>query len=116
MKTRDNGQELNFIDPKHLFRAVGDTAGTSETSDTSRLPMLEAHRDDEASVPHITRLPEGIEVIEQKVGRAIGNWILQVRCQCGRRWFELSPVDATHCPRCGMYVYIDVVGDSGPKG
>ena len=60
-------------------------------------------------------LPEGIEVIEQSVGRAIGNWILQVRCQCGRRWFESTPVEATHCPRCGMYVYIDVQPGPGPQ-
>ncbi len=66
-------------------------------------------------MPKITRLPDGIEVVEQSVGRAVGSWILQVRCQCGRRWFEATSVDATHCPRCGMYVYIDFVAGDGPK-
>jgi rRNA maturation endonuclease Nob1 len=69
---------------------------------------VEADAEDTGEVPKITNLPEGIEVIEQRVGRAVGKWVLQVRCQCGRRWFELEPVDATHCPRCGMYVYIDM--------
>ena len=56
--------------------------------------------------PTGTRLPEGYEVHEQRVGRAVGQWVLQVRCQCGRRWFEVEAIEATHCPRCGSLVYL----------
>jgi hypothetical protein len=109
MSRRNERQDIDFIDPKVLFRDADDA------SDTSRMPLFERDADDASPVPTITRLPEGIEVIEQNVGRAVGTWILQVRCQCGRRWFELSPVDAAHCPRCGTYVYIDVAVGKGPE-
>jgi hypothetical protein len=64
--------------------------------------------DDTAPVPNITRMPDGYEVVEQRMARATAEWVLQVRCQCGRRWFELEAIDATHCPRCGLLVYVDV--------
>jgi hypothetical protein len=52
-------------------------------------------------MPTVTRMPEGYEVVEQRVRRAVGKWVLQVRCECGRRWFEVEAIDAAHCPRCG---------------
>jgi hypothetical protein len=110
MIPNDEHPETNFIDPALLFLAQDEP---EDAESTSRLPAADVTEVEHPGVPKITRLPEGIEVIEQKVGRAVGNWILQVRCQCGRRWFELSPVDATHCPRCGMYVYIDVAAGGG---
>jgi len=54
------------------------------------------------------RMPEGIEVVERRVGRAVGQWILEVRCECGRRWFELEAVDTGKCPRCGALVLIRI--------
>jgi hypothetical protein len=112
MITNDEYPDTNFIDPALLFRPQDEPDGAESAS---RLQALEADEAERLDVPNIARLPGGVEVIEQKVGRAVGNWLLQVRCQCGRRWFELSPVDATHCPRCGMYVYIDVVAGGGPE-
>lgn len=64
-----------------------------------------------APVPAITRMPEGIEVKERHIGRAFGHWVLQVRCECGRRWFELEPVKAGKCPRCGSLVLIEIDKD-----
>ena len=64
--------------------------------------------DDTARVPNITRMPEGYEVVEHRLVHATAQWVLHVRCQCGRRWFELEAIDATHCPRCGVLVYIDI--------
>ncbi len=58
-------------------------------------------------IPNITKLPEGYEVVEQKVGRAVGQWVLMVRCQCGRRWFEVEAIEAATCPRCGLLVYVE---------
>jgi hypothetical protein len=63
--------------------------------------------DDTARLPGITSLPEGIEVIEHEIGRAVGQWILMVRCQCGKRWFELEAIDTATCPRCNRLVYVD---------
>jgi hypothetical protein len=63
--------------------------------------------DDTARLPGITSLPQGIEVVEHEIGRAVGQWILMVRCQCGKRWFELEAIDTATCPRCDRLVYID---------
>ena len=61
-----------------------------------------------APLPKITRMPEGIEVTERRLGHAVGHWVLQVRCECGRRWFEVDPVKTADCPRCGALVFIDI--------
>jgi hypothetical protein len=61
-----------------------------------------------APLPNITRMPEGIAVTERRLGRAVGHWVLQVRCECGRRWFEVDPVQTADCPRCGALVLIDI--------
>ena len=63
---------------------------------------------DDSLLPVITRRPDGYEVVEHRVGRAIGQWVLQLRCECGRRWFELEEVDTTSCPRCGLLVYVTI--------
>ena len=63
---------------------------------------------DTARLPAITSLPEGVEVVEHAIGRAVGQWFLMVRCQCGRRWFELEAIDTATCPRCHSLVYVDV--------
>jgi hypothetical protein len=65
--------------------------------------------DDTARLPGITSLPQGIEVVEHEIGRAVGQWILMVRCQCGKRWFELEAIDTATCPRCDRLVYIDAL-------
>jgi hypothetical protein len=67
--------------------------------------------DDTARLPGITGLPEGIEVVETEIGRAVGQWILMVRCQCGKRWFEIEAVEAATCPRCSALVYVDMLQD-----
>jgi hypothetical protein len=65
--------------------------------------------DDTARLPGITSLPDGIEVVEHEIGRAVGQWVLTVRCQCGKRWFELEAIEAATCPRCNTLVYVDVL-------
>jgi len=66
-----------------------------ELGDTVRLPM-------------ITRMPEGMQVVEQRLGQATAQWILEVRCECGRRWFELEEVATAQCPRCKQLVRVKV--------
>ena len=62
----------------------------------------------QAPVPRITRMPERVEVPEQRLGHAVGHWILQVRCDCGRRWFEVEQVATARCPRCGVMTLVEV--------
>jgi hypothetical protein len=61
-----------------------------------------------APLPKITRMPDGIEVQERRLGHAVGQWVLQVRCDCGRRWFEVQTVRTAECPRCGSPVLVDI--------
>ena len=68
----------------------------------------------DADLPQITRLPEGIEVVEGRMGRAIAQWILHVRCECGRRWFEVEEIDTVRCPRCGLLLRVEVEGPHMP--
>ena len=63
-----------------------------------------------AVVPKIARMPDGIEVVEHRMGHAVGQWILEVHCDCGRRWFEVEEIDTAHCPRCGSLVRIEISG------
>jgi hypothetical protein len=92
-----------------LFGSSEEEEARDETARNDAAWDADNTLEDTARLPKITRLPEGIEVIERSVGRAVGQWVLHVRCQCGRRWFELEPIDATTCPRCGMLVYLDVL-------
>lgn len=63
---------------------------------------------DTVRLPKITRMPEGMQVVEEQLGRATAQWILEVRCECGRRWFELEEVATTQCPRCKQQVRVKV--------
>jgi hypothetical protein len=66
-------------------------------------------------VPKIERMPEGIEVVERPVGQATAQWIVMVRCQCGRRWFEVEFIDTATCPRCGTFVVVELDGVPPPR-
>jgi len=61
-------------------------------------------------IPRIERMPEGIEVVEKPVGHASAQWIVMVRCQCGRRWFEVEFIDTATCPRCGLFLVVELDG------
>jgi DNA-directed RNA polymerase subunit RPC12/RpoP len=67
---------------------------------------LEQDDDDTAALPQITKLPEGISVVEQHIGQASGQWIFYVRCECGRRWFDTREITTAQCPRCGLWVQV----------
>ena len=69
---------------------------------------------DTATTRKVTRMPKGIEVVEHRTGVAEGQWLLQIHCQCGRRWFELEAVPAATCPRCGLLVFVKVAGPKPP--
>ena len=113
MTTRDKADPPeDLISSDELMRLLADEADQ----------LHEADRDDDEGdtlglepMPRVMRMPEGIEVVERRVGRAIGQWILEVRCECGRRWFEVEAVDTGKCPRCGALVLIRIEG-TGPSG
>ena len=113
MTTRDKADPPeDLISSDELMRLLADEADQ----------LHEADRDDDEGdtlglepMPRVMRMPEGIEVVERRVGRAIGQWILEVRCECGRRWFEVEAIDTGKCPRCGALVLIRIEG-TGPSG
>jgi hypothetical protein len=79
----------------------------------ARVEHAHEHDDDDtAALPQITRLPEGISVVEQRIGQATGQWIFHVRCECGRRWFDTREITTAQCPRCGLWVQVR----SDPRG
>jgi hypothetical protein len=104
---QDDDSSEDMISPAQLIRYLGARARPAEEEDDGG--------GDTNRLPRITRMPEGIKVEEHRVGRAIAQWVLHVRCDCGRRWFEVEPIDTTNCPRCGMLVYVDVDARSARK-
>jgi len=128
MKGRDltsAGQEPGQTgDARPGGSALEQAQQTDESSDlidgAQLLRLLEEGHDefddagDTAKLRTITRMPEGIEVVEQFAGVAEGQWLLQVRCQCGRRWFELAAIPTATCPSCGLLVYVKVAVPMSP--
>jgi hypothetical protein len=106
---QDNDPSEDMISPAQLIRYLGQASRPVERENEHE------DEDDTNRLPRITRMPEGIKVEEHRVGRAVAQWVLHVRCDCGRRWFEVEAVDTTNCPRCGMLVYVDVDARSAPK-
>lgn len=95
MESLDDASEPDLISPAEVLRYLDE----SEAADSSG---------EGEALPGILSMPEGIRVDERRVGRAVAQWILHVRCDCGRRWFEAEPVDTSTCPRCGILVYVDI--------
>lgn len=103
---QDLDESQDLISPAQLLRYLDASSGVPAKRDQDH--DQDEELDDTSPVPRITRMPEGITVDERRVGRAVAQWILHVRCECGRRWFEVEPIDTTTCPRCGVLVYVDV--------
>jgi hypothetical protein len=108
---QDGDPAEDMISPAQLIRYLGEAARSVPREDQGE----DEDGDDTNRLPRITRMPEGMKVEEHRVGRAVAQWVLHVRCDCGRRWFEVEPVDTTNCPRCGMLVYVDVDARSARK-
>jgi hypothetical protein len=62
-----------------------------------------------APLPRIEQIPPGIVVEEAEMGRATGQWIVQIRCECGRRWFDVEMVKTARCPRCNVMLIVEPV-------
>ena len=92
-------EPLEMISLTQLMRML-DQGGSERGGDTGDIEDTQGS----GPTPRVTRMPDGFEVLEQRVGRAVGHWVLQVRCECGRRWFEVEAVESSTCPRCGAPV------------
>ena len=55
----------------------------------------------------IARMPERRAAGDQRSGRAVGQWTFMVRCECGKRWFDVKEIVRAKCPRCGLRVHVD---------
>jgi hypothetical protein len=51
--------------------------------------------------------PEGVDVLEREVVRGQMKVIYEVRCGCGRRWFNPRLERVQVCPRCGRAVLVE---------
>jgi hypothetical protein len=61
-----------------------------------------------------SRMQATMPIEEANFGRAFGQWVMAVRCECGRRWFEVDAVYQAQCPRCGKIVYVECDDDTTP--
>jgi hypothetical protein len=74
-----------------------ETIGGAESEDTTYLSAL---------LLRIEQLLRGIVVEETEMGRATGQWVVRIRCGCGRRWFDVQMVKTARCPRCEMMAIV----------
>jgi hypothetical protein len=58
----------------------------------------------------IEHAPEGVEVREREVVRGRMKVVYEVRCACGRRWFNPRLERVQLCPRCGRAVLLQLPG------
>lgn len=96
--------------------APPDTAATSgspaDADGPGRVFPTDKYRDAlaRARMLRASRGPEdaAVEDEDMETGRAFGQWVLAVRCECGRRWFEVRETYRVRCPRCGKVAYLEV--------
>lgn len=79
-------------------------------------PTEYVHWDDAPDVPESPyrarvaetgeRASNDVEVGEREVVRGEVTMIYEVRCPCGRRWFNLRVESVQVCPRCGSAVML----------
>jgi hypothetical protein len=50
--------------------------------------------------------PSGFEVREREVVRGEWKTIYEIRCSCGKRWFNRRFENVQLCPRCGCAVLL----------
>ena len=53
------------------------------------------------------QLPDGVEVTQREVVRGEITAIYEIRCACGKRWFNPQFENVQICPRCGCAVLLN---------
>jgi hypothetical protein len=104
----DEGGQYADRTHKDLAKSGNDSPDLADPAALVSPDTSQDDPEDTARLPAVTRTPEGVTVVEQHLGHAVGQWIFQVRCDCGRRWFDLKAVDNVQCPRCGLWVHVEV--------
>ncbi|MGL6223804.1 MAG: hypothetical protein ACRC6L_09510 [Steroidobacteraceae bacterium] len=104
-KSKSGKETADLIDDDTLFSRY--SGGTVRTVDEDDEGALNATESGAVELPKITRMPEGMTVIEQQIGHAIGQWVFVMLCDCGRRWFSLQAQEKAQCPRCNCWVHIE---------
>lgn len=64
--------------------------------------------------PTAERSSREVEVGESEVVRGEVTTIYEVRCPCGKRWFNLQPEHMQLCPRCNRAVLLDGAAAAAP--
>lgn len=57
--------------------------------------------------PAAERSSRGVRVGESEVVRGEVTTVYEVRCPCGKRWFNVQPQHMQLCPRCNRVVRLD---------
>jgi len=52
----------------------------------------------------------GMTVEEQELGLISAQGLYQMRCECGRSWFELSLPNLAKCPACNKVGVVRLLG------
>jgi hypothetical protein len=112
-----DGRSESDVDPRAGASPVAPDRGSAdlehtqpiERADATELPEAEDTAFIGVPLPRIEQLPPGMIVEEGEMGHATGQWIVQVRCDCGRRWFDVKMVKTARCPRCEMMVVIEAI-------
>jgi|GEM_PF-2355090 len=56
----------------------------------------------------------GIDVREEQLGTAKAQRLYQMRCECGRCWFELELPILVRCPACAKVSAVSLSEDATP--
>jgi len=64
---------------------------------------------------HVDQDTDGTEIQEREVVRGRVRMICEVRCDCGKRWFNTKFERLQLCPRCERAVLLDEPNESGQQ-
>jgi hypothetical protein len=87
---------IDHTQPMEGMEAIGGAESEDTTYSSDLLPRIE-------------QLPPSIVVEETEMGRATGQWVVQIRCECGRPWFDVQMVKTARCPRCELMVVVEPI-------
>lgn len=76
---------------------------TTDPGDVARLGQVRLS----AATPQ-AEMDNGIEVHEEEWGRVAVQLCYQMRCDCGRSWFELELPKVVRCPACRKLSLVSV--------
>lgn len=95
-------------------QALGEIVGRLRRRFERTIYVNAADLPDEPPSPYRARLTEppeqedaGLEVREREVVRGTMSVVYEIRCDCGRRWFNRRRERVHICPRCARAVLLE---------